>query len=35
MALEELVLVVECIVLVVECSTPAEWNGRVTYLPLR
>jgi hypothetical protein len=27
-ALEELTLVVEC-------STPAEWNGRVTYLPLR
>ena len=27
-ALEELSLVVEC-------STPAEWNGRVTYLPFR
>ena len=27
-ALEELALVVEC-------STPAEWNGRVIYLPLR
>jgi Domain of unknown function (DUF5615) len=28
MALEELILVVEC-------STLGEWNGRVTYLPLR
>jgi hypothetical protein len=26
---------VEALALVVECSTPAEWNGRVTYLPLR
>jgi hypothetical protein len=28
-------LALEELVLVVECSTPAEWNVRVPYLPLR